>query len=62
MRKLDMEREMVHQGWAVTITSFSSVGAACFVLVVVYLISMGRVAVLMQRVGDEKASLSDPNG
>lgn len=53
---------MVHQGWAVTITSFSSVGAACFVLVVVYLISMGRVAVLMQRVGDEKASLSDPNG
>ncbi len=42
--------------------TFSSIGAASFALVIVYLISVGRIAVLMQRAGDEKASLSDPNG
>ncbi|WP_413624407.1 hypothetical protein [Luteibacter sp. Lutesp34] len=37
-------------------------GATCFLVVVVYLLAMGRIAILMQRAGIAEIGLADPNG
>jgi hypothetical protein len=37
-------------------------GATCFLLAVIYLFSMGRIASHMQRAGIKGVSLADPNG